>query len=133
MTAEIVYQGELRCELTHLFSGTKILTDAPLDNHGLAQAFSPTDLVAAAAGACMISIMGIKARDMKINLEGTKVSVEKVMASNPRRISEVNCNINFCKNNFDDKTKTILENAARYCPVLLSIHPDIKTEITFNW
>jgi putative redox protein len=133
MTSKIVYEGNLRTRMTHLYSGTEVLTDAPLDNHGLAQAFSPTDLAATALGSCMMSIMGIKARDMNLELKGTELEVTKVMASNPRRISEVHVTIKFPPNNFSDKDKTILENSARTCPVAQSLHPDIKQDIVFNW
>lgn len=133
MTSKIVYEGNLRTRMTHLYSGTEVLTDAPLDNQGLAQAFSPTDLVATALGSCMMSIMGIKARDMQLDLKGTQLDVTKVMAANPRRISEVHITIQFPPNTFSDKEKTILENAARTCPVAQSLHPDIKQEIKFEW
>ena len=119
--------------MTHLHSGNEVITDAPLDNQGLAQAFSPTDLVATALGSCLMTIMGIKARDMKLELKGTTLEVTKIMASNPRRISEVHIIIRFPSNTFSDKEKTILENAAKTCPVAQSLHPDIKQEITFNW
>lgn len=133
MTSKVIYEGNLRTRLTHLYSGTEILNDAPLDNKGLAQAFSPTDTVATALGSCMMTIMGIKARDMNIDLKGTEIEITKVMASNPRRISEIKAVINFPKNDYSEKDKTILENAARSCPVAKSIHPDIKQDITFKW
>ncbi len=133
MTSKVVYEGNLRTRLTHLHSGTQIITDAPLDNQGLAQAFSPTDLVATALGSCMMTIMGIKARDMGLDLTGTEIDITKVMASNPRRISEVHATLKFPPNNFTDKDKTILENAARACPVAHSLHPDIKQELVFVW
>ena len=133
MTSKIVYEGDLRTRMTHLHSGNEVITDAPLDNQGLAQAFSPTDLLATALGSCLMTIMGIKARDMKLELKGTILEVTKIMASNPRRISEVHIIIRFPSNTFSDKEKSILENAAKTCPVAQSLHPDIKQEITFNW
>lgn len=133
MTAKIIYEGNLRTRMTHIYSGTEVLTDAPLDNQGLAQAFSPTDLVATALGSCMISIMGIKARDMQIDLKGIEAEVTKIMESNPRRISEIQVTLKFPANNFSEKEKTILENAALACPVAKSIHPDIKQEVNFVW
>ncbi|MCX6199578.1 MAG: OsmC family protein [Bacteroidetes bacterium] len=133
MTAKIIYEGNLRTRMTHIYSGTEVLTDAPLDNQGLAQAFSPTDLVVTALGSCMISIMGIKARDMQIDLKGTEAEVTKIMASNPRRISEIQVIMKFPVNKFSEKEKTILENAALACPVAKSIHPDIKQEVNFVW
>jgi len=133
MTSKVVYEGDLRTRLTHIYSGNEIITDAPLDNQGLAQAFSPTDLVASALGSCMMTIMGIKARGMNIDLKGTEIEITKVMASEPRRISEVHATIKFPPNNFSDKEKTILENAAKTCPVAHSLHPDIKQELVFVW
>jgi len=133
MTSKVVYEGDLRTRLTHIYSGNEIITDAPLDNQGLAQACSPTDLVASALGSCMMTIMGIKARGMNIDLKGTEIEITKVMASEPRRISEVHATIKFPPNNFSDKEKTILENAAKTCPVAHSLHPDIKQELVFVW
>ncbi|MFN8287798.1 MAG: OsmC family protein [Chitinophagales bacterium] len=133
MTAKVVYEGDLRCSMTHLYSGSQIESDAPLDNQGLAQRFSPTDLTATSLGSCMMTVMGIKARDMGLNLKGTQIEVTKVMAANPRRIAEIHCTLNFPPNNFTDKDKTILENTARTCPVSYSLHPDIKQLLTFNW
>lgn len=133
MTSKVVYEGKLRTKMTHLYSGTEVLTDAPLDNQGLAEAFSPTDLVATALASCMISIMGIKARDMNVNIDGTEADVTKVMASDPRRIAQVKVVIRFPKGNYSDKEKTVLENAARTCPVAKSLHTDIVQDVTFEW
>jgi putative redox protein len=133
MTSKVIYEGNLRTRMVHLFSGSEVITDAPLDNQGLAQAFSPTDLVATALGTCMLTVMGIKARSMDIKLEGTEVEITKVMAANPRRISEIIATLKFPPNNFSDKDTAILENTARTCPVALSLHPDIKQVITFVW
>ena len=133
MTSTIIYEGNLRTRATHLYSGTEILTDAPLDNQGLAQAFSPTDLVATALGSCIASIMGIKAREMNLNIKGTTLHVNKIMASDPRRIVEVEVQIKFPANQFSDKEKAIFENAAKHCPVAKSLHPDIIQQIDFTW
>jgi putative redox protein len=133
MTSKVVYEGNLRTRLTHVYSGNEIITDAPLDNQGLAQSFSPTDLVATALGSCMMTIMGIKARAMNLELKGTEIEITKVMASEPRRISEVHATLKFPPNNFTDKDKAILENAAKTCPVAQSLHPDIKQQLTFLW
>lgn len=133
MTSKVIYEGQLRTRMTHLYSGTEVITDAPLDNHGLAQAFSPTDLVATALASCMISIMGIKSRDMNLDITGTTAEVTKVMAAEPRRISEVHVRLTFPKNNYTDKDKTILENTAKTCPVAYSLHPDIKQVLQFVW
>ena len=133
MTTSIVrYLGGLRSSSMHLQSGTEILNDAPTDNQGKGEAFSPTDMVANSLATCMITIMAIKARDMDIELKGTTAEVTKVMAADPRRISEIH--ILFQMNHAaDQKTKTILERVAMQCPVHFSLHPDIKKEITFNW
>ncbi len=133
MTAKVIYEGNLRTRMTHLYSGTEVLSDAPLDNQGLAQAFSPTDMVATSLGSCMMTIMGIKARDMNLDLKGTEIEITKVMASDPRRISEIHAQIKFPTNNFSEKDKTILENVAKACPVAKSLHPDIKQDIKFEW
>lgn len=133
MTSKIIYEGNLRSRMTHLYSGTEVLNDAPLDNQGLAQSFSPTDMVATSLGSCMMTVMGIKARDLNLDLSGTEIELTKVMASNPRRISEIHASIKFPKNDFSDKEKAILENTARTCPVAQSLHPDIKQDIKFEW
>ena len=134
MTSTIVYDGNLRTIATHLQSGTVIQTDAPVDNQGKGESFSPSDLVATALGACMLTIMGIKARDMHIDLGNTRIDVEKIMASDPRRIGGVNLTFSFPQQlQLNDKERTILERAAHTCPVIYSIHPDIAVNITFNW
>lgn len=132
-TSTITYLGQLRTSMKHNYSGTEVLSDAPLDNQGLAQSFSPTDYVATALGSCMMTIMGIKARDMGIDLTNTILEIDKVMAANPRRIAEVHVRIIFPKADYTEKDKAVLENAARTCPVAHSLHPDIKQLITFEW
>ncbi len=133
-TASIIYNGDLRTTATHVRSGTEINTDAPVDNNGKGERFSPTDLVASALGSCMLTIMGIKARDKGWNIDGTKVSVEKIMGTEPRRITGVNIIFDFpAGHGLSDKDRKILENAAYTCPVAESIHPDIKQNVTFNW
>lgn len=135
MTSKIVYEGNLRTRMTHTYSGTEVITDAPLDNRGLAQAFSPTDLVATALGSCMMTIIGIKAREMNVDdrFTGTQLYISKVMESNPRRIGKIEVHVMFPKHHFTEKEKTIFENAARACPVAKSLHPDIEQHITFEW
>ena len=134
MTSTVIYEGELRTVASHLQSGSTIETDAPLDNQGRAQRFSPTDLVATALGSCMTTIMGIKARDMKLPLEGMKIEIEKIMKPDPRRIGGVNLTFHFPESLVvDEKQKVILERAAHTCPVMYSIHPDIAVNIKFNW
>ena len=131
-TAKISYVGELRTVCIHLQSGTEILTDAPTDNHGKGEAFSPTDLVATALGSCMVSIMGIKSRDLDLDLKDSTVSITKIMQAEPRKIAKIEVVLNMSIAT-SDKNKTILERAAMTCPVLLSLHPDIEKEVTFNW
>jgi putative redox protein len=134
MTSSIIYRGELRTEATHLQSGTVVETDAPLDNQGKGERFSPTDLVATALGSCMMSIMGIKARDMQINLTGVKIDIQKNMLADPRRIGGVDVNFYFPAGlQLDEKQKTILQNAALTCPVAKSLHPDLLQNVTFHW
>ncbi len=133
MTSTVVYKGDLRTEATHLQSGTTILTDAPTDNQGKGEAFSPTDLVATALASCMATIMGIAARTHGIALEGTRFEVTKVMAAEPRRIAEIVVAVYFPETNAPDaKQRMILEKAALGCPVLHSLHPDCRKAITFH-
>lgn len=131
-TSKITYQGELRTTCIHLQSGTEILTDAPTDNHGKGEAFSPTDLVATALGSCMVSIMAIKTRDLDLELKDSTLEVTKIMQAEPRKIAKIVVVLNMSIAT-SDKNKTILERAAMACPVLLSLHPDIEKEVTFNW
>lgn len=128
----IVYQGELRCTVEHP-SGAVITTDAPKDNHGKGESFSPTDLVATALGSCMLTIMGIAARKMQIDITGTKVNVTKKMVTTPiRRIGKLTTTI-AVPIALSDEQKEQLEKAALTCPVHQSLHPDIGLPITFQW
>ncbi len=134
MTSKIIYEGELRTSATHLQSGTIIETDAPKDNQGKGERFSPTDLVATALGSCMLSIMGIAARTHQIAIEGTECTIEKIMVANPRKIGEIVAHLHMKgQEQFSDKEKAILEHAALTCPVYLSLHADIKKNVTFHW
>ena len=132
-TVKTQYLGDLRTEATHVNSSTIILTDAPVDNHGKGEAFSPTDLLAASLGSCMLTLMGIAAKTHAFSIDGTKVSITKVMAANPRRVSEIIVVIDFPEIGFDSRVKLILERAALTCPVALSLHPDIAQKVTFNF
>ena len=132
MTSKVTYIGELRTTSIHLQSGTEILSDAPKDNHGKGEAFSPTDLVANSLATCMISIMGIKSKDLNVDLTGSTAEVTKIMQAEPRKIAKIEVVFNMTISP-DDKTKIILQRAAMTCPVLLSLHPDIEKEIAFNW
>lgn len=131
-TSKVIYQGDLRTSSTHLQSGSTVLTDAPTDNHGRGEAFSPTDMVANSLATCMFSIMGIKARSMEIDLNDSSAGVTKIMQAEPRKISEIIVTFEM-KISIDEKSKMILERAAMTCPVFLSLHPDIKKTVTFNW
>ena len=134
MTSTVVYEGNLRTVCTHTKSGSVIETDAPPDNQGKGERFSPSDLVATALGSCMLTIMGIKARDMNVDLSGVKIEVEKIMKSDPRRIGGINLTFTFPADlKLTLKQQTILENAAHTCPVFYSIHPDIEVKTVFNW
>ena len=132
-TSRTIYLGELRTENEHLRSGVKIITDAPVDNQGRGEAFSPTDLVATALADCMITIMGIKAREKGLDLTGTILETTKIMSSEPRRIGEIVIEITFPKNDFSDKDKAIFAAITKSCPVALSLHPDVKQTIILNW
>jgi uncharacterized OsmC-like protein len=133
ITSKVKYLGSLRTEAVHVRSNTAILTDAPVDNNGKGEKFSPTDLVATGLASCMISLMGIQANTSNIQLGDISAEVTKIMASNPRRISEIIVGINFSNHNYTDKEKTILINAAKTCPVAKSLHPDIKQTVSFNF
>lgn len=133
ITSTIVYKGDLRTESTHVLSNSIVLTDAPLDNHGKGEAFSPTDLVANSLATCMLTIMGIKANSLAVDLLGSRAEVTKIMQFDPRMIGEIVITFDMQTSEIDDKTKTILERSALTCPVYLSLHPNIKKTISFNW
>lgn len=133
MTASVTYESNLRTTCLHLQSGSAIETDAPTDNKGKGERFSPTDLIATGLGACMITTMGIKAQSMDIALDGAKVEVTKVMVSDPRRIGKIIAHVTMPALNLDEKTIEILERVARTCPVERSLHPDVELDIQFNW
>ena len=130
-TSKVTYQGDLRTTAVHLQSKNEIITDAPIDNQGKGEAFSPTDLLATSLASCMLTIIGIKARDMDIDIAGTTAEVTKIMSADPRRVSEVHIAITF-NQELDDKTQKIFYNTALTCPVAKSIHPDIIQRVTIN-
>ncbi|MDQ8004368.1 MAG: OsmC family protein [Pedobacter sp.] len=132
-TSKITYTGDLRTTSIHLKSGSEIITDAPTDNQGKGEAFSPTDLLATSLGNCMLTIVGIAAKNHSFNIDGTTAEITKVMAENPRRVSEIIVSLQFPTNNYTEKEKAIIERSAKTCPVAFSLHPDIKQEITFNY
>lgn len=134
MTSTVIYKGALRTEMTHLQSTSVIENDAPTDNMGKGERFSPTDMVATALGSCMLTTMGIKANTMDIDLTDAKVEITKIMKPEPRRIGGIKAHVIMPKTlNVDDKTKEILERVARTCPVERSLHPDMELDITFEW
>lgn len=132
MTSKAEYLGDLRVKNTHLKSGNTYLTDAPTDNHGKGEAFSPTDTVATALGNCILTTMGIKAEQANINLKGAYAKIKKVMAPNPRRIAEVLVDVYFPED-YSEKHKNILEHTAKFCPVMQSLHPEMVKEINFYY
>ncbi len=132
-TIKTIYLGDLRTENEHLQSGNKVITDAPTDNRGKGEFFSPTDLLATALGSCIMTIMGIKARDNGIDIEGTKVEITKIMASDPRRVAEVVVDFYFPGKNYSEGEKKLIESVAGISPVPLSLHPELKQTIKFNW
>jgi uncharacterized OsmC-like protein len=134
MTSTVIYAGELRTVATHLQSGTTIETDAPTDNQGKGERFSPTDLTATSLAACMATTMGIKTKDMALNLEGMKISVQKIMKADPRRIGGIDVVFEWPPAfQADEKQRLILERIAHTCPVMHSLHPDIEVKVEFNW
>ncbi|MGZ3899177.1 MAG: OsmC family protein [Bacteroidia bacterium] len=133
-TSIVKYTGGLRTEAVHNASKSVIITDAPIDNHGKGEAFSPTDLMATSLANCMLTVMGIKSGTEGITpIDGAVAEVTKVMYQEPRRVGEIHVKIAFPKNNFSDKEKKIYENTAHTCPVAKSLHPDLKQVLTFEW
>jgi len=132
-TIKTTYLGDLRTENIHLQSGSKIITDAPTDNRGKGEAFSPTDMLATALSNCIMTIMGIKAMDNGIDLVGTELDITKIMANDPRRVDEVIISFNFPQKGYTEEEKKLIESVAGISPVPLSVHPDLKQTIIFNW
>ena len=134
MTSTVIYKGALRTEMKHLLSGSIIENDAPVDNHGKGERFSPTDMVATALGSCLLTTMGIKADSIGIDLTGTTVEITKIMKAEPRRIGGIKANVTFAQGlNVDEKQKELLERTARTCPVERSLHPDMELDFQFIW
>lgn len=126
------YLGNLRTEIEHIQSGNRITTDAPLDNNGKGEFFSPTDMFASSLGSCMLTIIGIAANTHGFSIDGTTLEIEKIMAANPRRVAEIKIEVHFPKDaNYTDKQKRIIEAAAKTCPVANSLHPDVIKNITY--
>ena len=131
-TSTVKYLGDLRTESMHIQSGSSIITDAPIDNHGKGEAFSPTDMVANSLATCMLTVVGIKAKSLNLDFTGATANVTKIMGTDPRRIVKIIVELNMGIN-ASEKSKTILERTAQTCPVLESLHPSIEKDITFNW
>jgi uncharacterized OsmC-like protein len=131
-TSKVTYLGNLRTSNEHLKSGDTYITDAPTDNQGKGEAFSPTDTVATGLANCMLTTMGIKAEGLGVVLDGSTASVTKTMASNPRRISKIEITMELPKG-VSEKNQKILEHTAKTCPVDYSLHPDIEKVVQFNW
>jgi len=132
-TAKTVYLGGLRTKATHLRSGSTLITDAPVDNKGKGEAFSPTDLLATSLGSCMMTIIGISAQTNGFDVDGTEFRITKIMAENPRRVAEVIVEFDFPERVYSEKEKAIIWHSARTCPVLLSLHPDLVKTIRMNF
>ena len=132
MTSVVSYLGNLRTESVHISSNEKIVTDAPTDNNGKGEAFSPTDLVASSLSSCILTVMGIVSKQIEYDLTNTTSSVKKIMDDNPRRIVEIAVKIEFSQST-DSKKRAIIEKTALNCPVAKSLHPDIKQNISFIW
>ena len=133
MTSTVVYEGDLRTICTHVASGNSFETDAPTDNNGKGERFSPTDLMATSLGTCMLTVMGIKARSQGFDLTGIKVEIEKLMKLNPRRVGTINVTFHIpaTLKTLDDDKVNVLKHTGIHCPVQLSLHPDI--EVNINW
>ncbi len=132
-TATITYLGNLRTESIHHQSGKTIISDAPIDNKGKGEAFSPTDLLSTSLGCCMLTIMGIVAERHGININGTTIEIAKIMETNPRRVGEIIVEFTMPKNNFSNKEKELLEHAAHTCPVAKSLSSELKQTTIFNY
>lgn len=132
MTSKVTYNGNLRTTCVHIRSGNEYITDAPIDNNGKGEAFSPTDTVATGLANCMLTTMGIKAGNLEVDLSGSTAEVTKHMAADPRRIAKIEVKLELPKD-VSEKNRKILENTARTCPVEYSLHPDIERVIDFHW
>lgn len=132
MTSSIVYKGNLRCEAVHLQSKSTIETDAPTDNRGKGERFSPTDLLCVSLATCMLTTMGIKANDLNIDMNNSKADVTKHMTSDPRRVSKIEVSVSLPKT-INEKERLILERTGNNCPVAKSVHPDIELVLSYHW
>ncbi|MDO9256470.1 MAG: OsmC family protein [Bacteroidales bacterium] len=132
-TSRVVYTGELRTEATHVKSGQTFITDAPVDNQGKGEAFSPTDLLATSLGACAITVVGIAARTHGFNVDGTEIKITKIMESDPRRVGEVIVEFNFPPVKYSEKEKAIINHTINTCPVSQSLNASLKQTYILNF
>jgi putative redox protein len=132
-TAKTIYKGDLRTEITHIRSGSIIVTDAPPDNKGKGEYFSPTDMVASALGSCIFTIMGIAAREHGFSIDGATCTITKIMTEKPRKIGEIKIEMDFTGHEYSDKQKKILEYCVKTCPVSLSLHESVIQNVTLNF
>jgi len=133
VSMKVQYNDDLRCTATHIKSGNQVITDAPTDNNGKGEAFSPTDLLCTSLSTCMMTLMGIAANSKEIQLGQIDADIEKIMGSDPRRVSGINIQFRIQSLGYTDREKDILKNAALTCPVAKSIHPDIALGIDFQF
>ncbi len=132
-TTRTKYLGDLRTEMLHVRSGKVIITDAPVDNKGKGEYFSPTDLVASALGSCILTIMGIAAREHGFSIDGSSCSITKIMTDAPRKIGEIKIEFDLSSNSFSDKQKKILEYCVKTCPVALSLNESVIQNVTLKF
>jgi putative redox protein len=132
-TVKMTSLGGMRTKSVHIKSGKELITDAPLDNRGKGEYFSPTDILSTSLAACMITIMDIAGQEHGFSVEGAEIEITKIMAEKPRRVAEIIVEINFPANNYSDKSKKIIEYVTKNCPVALSLHPDVKQTIILNY
>jgi putative redox protein len=134
MTSKVIYQGDLRTTMTHLQSGSEVITDAPTDNHGKGEAFSPTDLMATSLASCILTTMAISTMNRGLDINSASAEVKKVMSSEPpRRVERIEIQITMPPNNYSEENKGLLEKIAHACPVARSLHPDLQQVVTFVW
>jgi putative redox protein len=132
-TAATIYKSDLRTEITHCRSGSVIITDAPVDNKGKGENFSPTDLVASALGSCIFTIMGIAAREHEFSIDGTTCKITKIMTESPRKIGEIKIDFDFTGHEYSDKQKKILEYCVKTCPVALTLNESVYQNVTLHF
>jgi len=132
-TVKTTYLGSLRTEAEHMASGTKIMTDAPVDNHGKGECFSPTDLLAASYSSCVLTIIGLAAQNHGFNIDGAEAKTKKIMGTDPRRVIELQVDYIFPHNNYSEKERRFIEQAAKQCPVANSLDPALKITKTITY